>query len=75
MPHLFTAQPHNLIGGHLLGLISGWLAAAVPHHSSMVSLAVAALAVGLSIFLMVSCDMEHPPASGTALGVANLGFS
>ena len=34
-----------------------------------------ALAVGISIFLMVALDFEHPPASGTALGVAMTGFS
>ena len=33
------------------------------------------LAVGLSIFIMVITDTEHPPASGTALGVAINGFS
>ena len=31
-----------------------------------------ALAVGLSIFVMVVTDTEHPPASGTALGIAML---
>ena len=33
------------------------------------------LAVGLSMFLMVATDTEHPPASGTALGVTLTGFS
>ena len=32
-------------------------------------------AVGLSIFIMVVTDTEHPPASGTALGVAIQGFN
>jgi CBS-domain-containing membrane protein len=31
-------------------------------------------AVGLSIFTMVVTDTEHPPASGTALGVAITGM-
>ncbi len=34
-----------------------------------------AFAVGLSIFIMVATDTEHPPAAGTALGVVTLGFS
>jgi hypothetical protein len=34
-----------------------------------------AATVGISMFLMVALDMEHPPASGTALGVAIGGFS
>ena len=29
-----------------------------------------ALTVGLAIFIMVVFDTEHPPAAGTALGVA-----
>jgi len=31
--------------------------------------------VGLSIFTMVVTDTEHPPAAGTALGVAITGMS
>jgi CBS-domain-containing membrane protein len=34
-----------------------------------------AFAVGLSIYLMVALDFEHPPASGTALGIALSGIS
>jgi CBS-domain-containing membrane protein len=33
------------------------------------------VAVGLSFFTMVVTRTEHPPASGTALGVAIAGFS
>jgi hypothetical protein len=33
------------------------------------------MAVGLSTVLMVALDFEHPPASGTALGIAITGFS
>lgn len=33
------------------------------------------LAVGASIFIMVVTDTEHPPASGTALGVAMTGIT
>ena len=35
----------------------------------------AALSVGLSIFLMVITDTEHPPAAGTALGLVIPGWS
>jgi CBS-domain-containing membrane protein len=34
-----------------------------------------ALAVGASIFTMVVIDAEHPPAAGTALGVAITGIT
>jgi CBS-domain-containing membrane protein len=33
------------------------------------------LAVGLTFFIMVAIDTEHPPAAGTALGVVLNGFS
>jgi CBS-domain-containing membrane protein len=45
-------------------------------HAVMIGCLVCyALAVGLSIFTMVVTDTEHPPASGTALGVAITGMS
>ena len=34
----------------------------------------AAAAVGLSIFVMVVIDTEHPPAAGTALGLVTEGL-
>ena len=34
-----------------------------------------ALAVGLSIFLMVVTNTEHPPAAGTALGIVGHAWS
>jgi len=75
MPKNITAKPRNLIGGHLVGLISGSLCALIPHPLFFYSVLVYSLAVGISIFVMVVIDTEHPPASGTALGVAITGFS
>lgn len=75
MPKSITAKPRNVIGGHSVGLISGALCALIPHPSFLHSIIVYSLAVGLSIFIMVVTDTEHPPASGTALGVAIRGLS
>ena len=75
MPRNITAVPRRVIGGHLIGLFSGSLCAFIPHSSVLSSVIVYSLAVGISIFLMVALDVEHPPASGTALGVAITGFS
>lgn len=81
MPKTLTAQPRNVIGGQLIGLGCGALGflaegAGLPFLSApVVEVGVYAIAVGLSIFLMVVLDMEHPPASGTALGIATQGFS
>lgn len=75
MPKSITARPVNVIGGHLVGLISGSLCSLIPQNLMIHSLLVYSLAVGISIFIMVVIDTEHPPASGTALGVAITGFS
>lgn len=75
MPKSITAKPRNVIGGHLVGLICGSLCALIPHTTFLPSITVYSLAVGLSIFIMVITNTEHPPASGTALGIAIGGFS
>ena len=75
MPKNITAMPRRVIGGHIIGLISGSLISFIPHNSEFTCILVYALAVGLSILLMVALNFEHPPASGTALGVAMTGFS
>ncbi len=78
MPHSATAQPRRLIGGHVVGLLSGtfwyYVFLAGPLGSliagwEFTALFVYALAVGLSIFLMAVTNTEHPPAAGTALGI------
>jgi CBS-domain-containing membrane protein len=75
MPRNICAKPRRVIGGHIVGLVSGSLCALIPHSSTLASISVIALAVGISICLMVAIDVEHPPASGTALGVALTGFT
>ncbi|MFQ6122017.1 MAG: HPP family protein [Dehalococcoidales bacterium] len=75
MPRNITAKPRRVIGGHLVGLLSGSLCALIPHSSIFSSIIVYSLAVGIAIFLMVALDVEHPPAGGTALGIAITGFS
>jgi CBS-domain-containing membrane protein len=75
MPRNITAAPRRVIGGHIIGLFSGSLCALIPHSSILPSIVVYSLAVGISTLLMVALDMEHPPAGGTALGVAITGFS
>ena len=75
MPNSVTAHPRRVIGGHIIGLVTGSLAALILHQAVIPSIVVYAIAVGLSAFLMVALDCEHPPASGTALGIAITGFS
>ncbi len=77
MPHKPASNPRFLIGGYLMGTLSG----TVCHSLSMLSfweqipwvgqdpnIVFGAVAVGLAIFLMVVTDTEHPPAAGLALG-------
>lgn len=75
MPDKVPAQPRSVIGGQLVGLLSGFLCSLIPHPVLISSLFVYSLAVGISIFVMVVTDTEHPPAAGTALGVAITGIS
>ena len=79
MPGSVTARPRNVIGGHMIGFMSGSLCWYVglffPRTELVVTLAMYSLAVGLSILLMVITGTEHPPASGTALATAISGFS
>jgi CBS-domain-containing membrane protein len=75
MPDSITAQPRNLIGGQLVGLLFGFLFSLLPQSDLLLTLLIYSLAVGTAIFTMVVIDTEHPPAAGTALGVAITGIS
>lgn len=74
-PDSVTAKPRNIIGGHLIGVFLGSLFSLVPNSSFLASVSIYSIAIGLSIFIMVILDFEHPPASGTTLGVLINGFS
>jgi len=75
MPNDITSQPRNILGGHFIGLIAGSLCFFIPQTTHIYAIFVYALAVAVSMFLMVVTDTEHPPASGTALSFAVAGFS
>ena len=75
MPKSKSANPRRVIGGHVIGLVCGSLLSITPHTTLSLAITAYSLAVGLSIVLMVALDFEHPPASGTALGVAIVGSS
>lgn len=75
MPKNIVSKTQNIIGGHIIGLLTGFLGYWLGTITSIPDVIPYALAVGLSMFIMVVVDLEHPPASGTALGVAIAGFS
>ncbi|MFC2057286.1 HPP family protein [Chloroflexota bacterium] len=78
MPNYVTARPRKLIGGHIVGLLSGFICYYVfltgplgeiyKNQDSILWIA-GAFSVGLSIFLMTITQTEHAPAAGTALGI------
>jgi hypothetical protein len=70
MPTYLTTKPKRVIGGHSIGLLCGIVGVFFTQHFTITPIIVYSVVVGLSILLMVALDFEHPPASGTALGVA-----
>lgn len=75
MPKSMVAKARNLVGGHAVGFICGSIFSFLLNGNFVFSNLSYALAVGLSIFLMVVIDTEHPPAAGTALSLSLTGFS
>ncbi len=65
LPHTQSARAKNLIGGHLIGLVAG----TVICITGLGALAEYPLAVAMACLIMVSIDMVHPPAAGTALSM------
>jgi CBS-domain-containing membrane protein len=65
MPTAVSAQTKNVIGGHLVGLVSGTIFYFIPFPYFIEY----PMVVGIAIFVMVALDVEHPPAAGTALAV------
>ena len=80
MPENPSAQSRNVIGGHLVGMLCGFMGYytlnLLPQTDHFTVLAgIHAITVGLSILMMVLLNTEHPPAAGTALGVVFNGLS
>ncbi len=63
VPHSPLAQPWNLIGGHLISALAGWMTILLIHDP----LIAAGVAVGAAIFLMHYFNCLHPPGAATAL--------
>ncbi|MFW6381746.1 MAG: HPP family protein [Bacillota bacterium] len=65
LPNNRTARSRNILGSYVISIIVGLFC--FNYFFSYVS---GGLSVGLSTFLMVLTDTEHPPAAGIALGLA-----
>ena len=84
MPNSITARPRHVIGGHVVGVISGSACyyafltgplGGLAASSGFIFIVACALSVGLAIFLMTITNTEHPPAAATALGIVAYGWS
>lgn len=74
MPQRVSSRPRYLIGGYVMGTITGVLCnfAFIRPDAWLPSPGVfflGAIAVGIASLLMVSTNTEHPPAAGFALGL------
>jgi len=63
MPTTASAQAKVVIPSHLAGLAAGTVFA----FTSLPLTLECSIAVGIAAFLMVTFDIEHPPAAGTAI--------
>ena len=83
VPVSLASSPRFVLGGHVIGiLVSGIFVLGIAilgldfsDNSSKISFdLIAAMAVGLGIFLMVVMNAPHPPAAGTILGLLANGW-
>ncbi len=82
-PNNRTARVRSVVGGHGVALLLGSAFAAIlffgPAETFLTDMEYLrnlgyALAVGLAMLLMAITNTEHPPAAGTALGMASREF-
>lgn len=76
VPRSLHSGPRHLIGGYLVGMLSGatmsWLStmfAGSGNAEHAVVIIFGALAISLAMFIMVVTRTEHPPAAALALGL------
>ncbi len=74
-PNAFSAKTRALIGGYAIGMLIGIGCSTIALHLGTrgtsqwgpILIIMGAVSVGLSTFIMVVTDTEHPPAAGLAL--------
>lgn len=74
-PHNPFATPRNVVGGHLVGLVTGVAFSLLPHTTPTLTMLTYALAVSCAMLVMAVSNTEHPPAAGTTLSVVTTALS
>lgn len=70
MPRSITASARNVIGGHVIGILFGLLFSLFSPENIFMQDFLYALLIGCVLLVMAVTNTEHPPAAGSALGVA-----
>lgn len=75
IPHKNASKTSYIIGGYSVGVVVGGICSLGLHFTQNVPLGLwGAVAIGLSMFLMVIFNFEHPPATALALGLVTEGY-
>lgn len=78
MPHRKTSEPRHIVGGYFIGMFVATICYGLSVTGAIDNLPFfhrhameffGAVAVGLTMFLMLVTKFEHPPAAGLALGL------
>lgn len=75
-PSMRASRPRCMVGGYVVGIVVGCGFSLLVHSADMAlfldenatRILLGALAVGLTMFVMVTTDTEHPPGAALALG-------
>lgn len=70
-PEAAAAKPHRVLGGHLICATSGVLCTQLLGYEAWVT----AVAIGLSMLIMLRLDMFHPPAAASPVVIVTTGAS
>lgn len=76
VPRSYASRPRALLGGYFVGTLIGcglslavaWLTPMIALDPATLRIVGGAIATGLSFFIMVTTDTEHPPAAALSLG-------
>lgn len=81
IPHKISSTPRRIIGGYVTAIMVGKILyfilqiIEISAHENLLTNIFGAISVGITIFLMVVLDTEHPPAVGVALVIIKHGYA